>query len=384
MGFRGGSSGSSAISSASDVALNSPANNEVLTYDNGTNKWKNAVASSGTTTWPDITGKPAVIAAGANVAAARNAIEAADDAAVVKLAGAQTVGGIKTFSSSPAAPTPSAETSDTTVATTAFVTGSIDDATGEIIAGIPAATTATIESYVANNNLRPIMYKAAGDPNPVNAPNGTLLVTIDSLPGMEVTVLTEGSSTTDGTTMSTASFTPASGAAIFVWIVTGKAAAVAQPSSAIGHASLTEVASIVNGTNVQCARVYRMTGTDSAGAITFTYASSMDSFAWKVVQVTGANTTPVRSNTSAGFSSTPSVTLTGASSNNITMGFFACNANRTLVPSAGYTALGAELHQVNASISAQAEYRLDGSATVGMTTDTSGTFVNIAIEVEAL
>ena len=47
MGFGGGSSGSSAISSASDVALNNPANNEVLTYDTTTSKWKNAVGGSG-------------------------------------------------------------------------------------------------------------------------------------------------------------------------------------------------------------------------------------------------------------------------------------------------------------------------------------------------
>jgi hypothetical protein len=46
---------------------------------------------------------------------------AADDAAVVKLTGDQTVAGTKTFSASPVAPTPSANDNSTKVATTAYV-----------------------------------------------------------------------------------------------------------------------------------------------------------------------------------------------------------------------------------------------------------------------
>ena len=45
MGFGGSGGGSGAIGSASDVALNSPANNEVLTYDSSVQKWKNALTS---------------------------------------------------------------------------------------------------------------------------------------------------------------------------------------------------------------------------------------------------------------------------------------------------------------------------------------------------
>lgn len=40
MGYGGPSSGGS-ISSSSDVALNSPTDSQVLTYDSGTAKWKN-------------------------------------------------------------------------------------------------------------------------------------------------------------------------------------------------------------------------------------------------------------------------------------------------------------------------------------------------------
>jgi len=47
MGFGGNSGGSSSIASSTDVALNSLANNQVLTYDSTLSKWKNAAASGG-------------------------------------------------------------------------------------------------------------------------------------------------------------------------------------------------------------------------------------------------------------------------------------------------------------------------------------------------
>ncbi len=51
MGF--GGSGSSSIAGSSDVALNVPVNNNVLTFDSTTSKWKNAVppAGSSNTEW---------------------------------------------------------------------------------------------------------------------------------------------------------------------------------------------------------------------------------------------------------------------------------------------------------------------------------------------
>lgn len=42
MGFGGGNSGNVSISGASDVALNNPSNNQVLSYDTTSLKWKNA------------------------------------------------------------------------------------------------------------------------------------------------------------------------------------------------------------------------------------------------------------------------------------------------------------------------------------------------------
>ncbi len=45
MGF-GGNGGSSSVAGSSDVALNVPLDNEVLTYDSSTSKWKNATTSA--------------------------------------------------------------------------------------------------------------------------------------------------------------------------------------------------------------------------------------------------------------------------------------------------------------------------------------------------
>lgn len=47
MGF-GGSGGGGSIAGASDAAVSSPANNDVLTYDTSIGKWKNAAATAGT------------------------------------------------------------------------------------------------------------------------------------------------------------------------------------------------------------------------------------------------------------------------------------------------------------------------------------------------
>ena len=47
MGFGGNGSGGGSVAGSSDVALSGPANNEVLTYDSTSSKWKNAVVSGG-------------------------------------------------------------------------------------------------------------------------------------------------------------------------------------------------------------------------------------------------------------------------------------------------------------------------------------------------
>lgn len=47
MGFGGSGSGGGSIAGSTDVALNNPADTQVLTYDVSTSKWKNAQAQAG-------------------------------------------------------------------------------------------------------------------------------------------------------------------------------------------------------------------------------------------------------------------------------------------------------------------------------------------------
>jgi len=50
MSFGGGSGGGGSIAGSTDVALSSPTNGQVLTYDTTLGKWKNAASSGGTVT----------------------------------------------------------------------------------------------------------------------------------------------------------------------------------------------------------------------------------------------------------------------------------------------------------------------------------------------
>jgi hypothetical protein len=74
MGFGGsGGGGGGSVGNSTDVALNNPANNQVLSYDSAISKWKNGVVPA----------------------------NAAD---TVNLTGTQTVTGTKTFSAAPVVP----------------------------------------------------------------------------------------------------------------------------------------------------------------------------------------------------------------------------------------------------------------------------------------
>lgn len=115
MGFNpgGGSSGSSSISSSTDVSLNNLADGESLAYDSGIGKWKNA-ATSGSAT-PDATSsvKGKLQLAGdlggtADSPTVPGLTTKANDNAVVKLSGDQSVAGIKTVTGTLIVPTPTA------------------------------------------------------------------------------------------------------------------------------------------------------------------------------------------------------------------------------------------------------------------------------------
>ncbi len=92
MGFGGSGGGSNNIYGSTDVALSSPANNEVLTYDTNISKWKNAAGGGGVT---------------------QGALDLKAPLASPALTG------------NPTAPTPTAGDKDTSISTTAFVSNAI-------------------------------------------------------------------------------------------------------------------------------------------------------------------------------------------------------------------------------------------------------------------
>lgn len=154
MGFGPGGGGSSSIGTSSDVALSNPADNEVLTYDAGTGKWKNAVVNGGGST-PDATtttkGKIQLagdLAGTADAPTVPGLAAKANDNAVVKLSGDQSIAGNKTITGTLTVPTPTAAGHSTTksyvdglAATKAGVTHTHTVADINTTSGVASSTT---------------------------------------------------------------------------------------------------------------------------------------------------------------------------------------------------------------------------------------------------
>lgn len=133
-----------------------------------------------------LTGYPTVIAAGSTQAAARTAIAAADDAAVVKLTGAQTVAGVKTFSSAPVVPDASFA-----IAKTSGLQTALD---GKQASGSYAAATHTHAQSDITNLSTTLAGKS--DTSHTHAASGIVSGTFDiarTTPGVFVRVTWSGS-----------------------------------------------------------------------------------------------------------------------------------------------------------------------------------------------
>lgn len=89
----------------------------------------------------------ALLGASGDASAALAALGAAADAAVVKLSGNQTVGGVKTFSSPPVVPTAVAAGNPVTLAQLQAVTGAATESAAGIV---ELATNAEAQAYAAN------------------------------------------------------------------------------------------------------------------------------------------------------------------------------------------------------------------------------------------
>ncbi len=110
-----------------------------------------------------------------------------------------------------------------------------------------------------------------------------------------VTTLTSGTSTTDGTTITTASISPVANRPIYAFVAGSKATTITTPTAS-GN-SLTWVAvgsgdvSAVSGGNARRLTLFRAAGASpSAGAVTFDYGADTGlSFCWAIFQFASAN-----------------------------------------------------------------------------------------------
>ncbi len=105
------------------------------------------------------------------------------------------------------------------------------------------------------------------------------------------TVLTSGSSSVDGSSVATASFTPEANRVVYAFVVSN-VAATGIPTASGNGLTWVQVATRPHTTNNRRLTVFRALGaTPSAGTLTFDWAGvSQTSFVWSVVQFAGADT----------------------------------------------------------------------------------------------
>lgn len=164
---------------------------------------------------------------------------------------------------------------------------------------------------------------------------------------VKCSVLTSGSSTTDATSIATASISPTAGRAIYAAIVSSNSSG---PNTAtITGAGLTwslENTSIFSTSNARKITVRRGAGTPSAGALTFDFAGqTQTSFAWIVAECSGADPNAPTAQAVTATSGTSSVTTLNAnlaalqSSSSRILAFAATNTNSAIGPDTQYLEL---------------------------------------------
>lgn len=332
-----------------------------------------APATSHTHDWSTVTGKPAVIASGTTQANARAAINAADAAATVNLTGAQTIAGTKTFSSPPVVPA--------------------NSFTSDHISDFDAQVTSALE---ATSAVHAVVYDA-GSPLPT-LPTSGLWVAIKraaaASPIAFTTLATTPGSGTDGTSWSiTLSRAFAAGTypvAMLTLATTGTSAVY--PNSISGGGMTWTLASyggnVMQGLTADGkigSALYYGTGTPSGTSLTIGSATTMQGAAWTIVEVANAAnpSTWKFARSASTVSATPSASLTGVDPLNANLGFITQNTATDCTVGTGFTELGSLQIAPSAppAVSVKTEYRLDGVNAVGFTGATSASKLVFAVEI---
>lgn len=211
------------------------------------------------------------------------------------------------------------------------------------------------------------------------------------------TLLTEGASTTDGSSYATASVTLTANRLVLLFLGVGDAAAGGAdeaPSSVTSTgATWVQIAFDQRGTSSQAHAVFRtMVASNQTGAITVNFTNPQDALTWHVVEVDGID--PAGTNGSGAIAevvtgegtSSGSIALTGVSAGNSSIGGVQMNSSTP----ANFTGFGAGFTQVGTtqgvgspSISSAVGFSSGGTASMGVTfagaQNWSGTVVELVL-----
>jgi hypothetical protein len=205
---------------------------------------------------------------------------------------------------------------------------------------------------------------------------------------ISIASLTENASTTDGSTVATASISPTEGADVYVAVVSRAATAANQPTCTGCGQTWTVVRSQVYLTSDLCRlTVFRARiASASAGALTFDFGGqSQTSFVWHVVQcLSTANPATVQSKPATATAGTSlAVTLDSALENvkNLMLAFHAVSINSTITKDTNFTQLAASRGVAANTISLLAEYAVNQTSCTA--TFASAHSAAVGIEVKA-
>ncbi|HEY9338760.1 MAG TPA: hypothetical protein VIQ79_30210, partial [Kribbella sp.] len=188
---------------------------------------------------------------------------------------------------------------------------------------------------------------------------------------ISATLLTSGTSTTDGSSFTTASITPAASSLLLVFVtnaVTGGADATLSGLSATWTRPVNQAASSSTKLSVHWAQLGASPG---SGALSISTSVATGSIVWHVVQVTGHNTAApvVQTPAATGASSTAASLTYAAAGNAANRLLYACGVagSATQTPRTNWAEL-ADLTVATPSCSLETQWRSDATETTGSST----------------
>lgn len=211
------------------------------------------------------------------------------------------------------------------------------------------------------------------------------------------THLLTGGDSTDSTSYTTASITPAANTLILVWVYTIAASAVVEPTASGNGLTWVKVGTQVDDDGVRRITLFRAMGSSpTAGGITFDFgAQTQTGGGWSITQFSGVDTTGTNgsgavvqfaSAMTAGIAEGLTITLAAFSSpDNAAAGGFGYPLNQvdSFNVGAGFTLLG-RINQAGPNLSIGTEWKASNDTTVDANASPySVPWAGVAVEIKA-